>query len=113
MVCGTLPSMAKPPSLPRISVRDSVDEYLTALRRRVAREELSPATLTAYGRDLDEFVALVGADTVLDDIETEDIDNALTRVGAATDRRYSRSAKIGVDGGAQAGRGPHSRARWF
>jgi integrase/recombinase XerD len=105
--------MAKPTSLSRVTVRDSVDEYLTALRRRVAREELSPATVTAYERDLDEFVGLVGADTVLDDIESDDIDTALTRVAAAADRRYTRSAKIGVDGGAQAGRGPHSRARWF
>jgi site-specific recombinase XerD len=69
---------------------------------------LSSTSLTAYVRDLAEFADLVGANTVLDDIE-----KALTRIAQAPDRRYTRGAKIAADGTTPPGRSAHSRARWF
>lgn len=105
--------MAKPPPLERVTVAAAVARYITALERKVARSDLSPATFTAYRRDLVEFVDLVDGDTTLDDLEADDIEAALTVLAKAPDRRYTKGAKISTAGTPTDGRGPHARARWF
>lgn len=105
--------MAEPKALSAVSVRDATLEYLEILERRVVRSQLSATTLHAYRRDLSEFVTLLGADTVLDSIEADHLEVALTTIAKAPDRRYSRGLKIGEDGSTPPGRGPHSLARWF
>src|SRR5690348_11765293 len=105
--------MAAPKPLSRVSVNDAVLEYVEVLERRVMRSDMSEASLSAYKRDLAEFVDLLGADTVLDDVEADHLETALTRIARADDKRYTRSAKIGQDGSKPQGRGPHSLARWF
>lgn len=105
--------MARPKDLVRITVADALAGYREVLERRVARSELSANTLEPYMRDLHEFAGLVGAATIVDDIESDDIERALTRIAAAPDRRYTRGMKLAHDGAAPVGRGAHSRARWF
>ena len=105
--------MAKPPPLTRITAADAVARYLRALERRVTRGDLSSATYKAYSRDLSEFVDLMHPDVILDDIEDDDLESALTIIAKSPDKRFTRSAKLGVDGGLGEGRGPHARARWF
>ncbi|MFC7484456.1 hypothetical protein ACFQX7_36685 [Luedemannella flava] len=104
--------MARPPALARITIGEAVAEYREALERRVARNELAALTFKTYIRDLDEFVALFGADTVLDDVEQDDLDRALTRIAAAP-----TAGTPGVSRSATTAAGPragaHSRARWF
>lgn len=105
--------MAAPKPLSRVTIGDVVPRYLQALERRVARGDLSENTLGIYRRDLTESVDLFGADTVLDDIESDDIEQALTTIARAPDRRFTRGAKIASDGTQPVGRGPHALARWF
>ncbi|MGZ4601237.1 MAG: tyrosine-type recombinase/integrase [Oryzihumus sp.] len=105
--------MASPAFLTRVTVRDAVLQYQESLERRVMRSEMSPTSLHAYTRDLAEFVALLGPDTVLDDVEGDDIEVALTRLAKAPDRRFTKGVKMGQDGSQPQGRGPHARARWF
>lgn len=105
--------MAAPKALSRISVNDAALEYIEALERRVARNDLSEATLNAYSADLREFTEMFGADTVLDDIEADHLDTALTRLSKAPDRRFTKGLKIADDGSTPQGRGPHAQARWF
>ena len=105
--------MASPAALTRISVNDAVLQYQESLERRVMRSEMSPVSLAAYTRDLGEFVALLGADTVLDDVEGDDIEIALTRLAKSPDRRFTKGVKMARDGTQPEGRGPHARARWF
>lgn len=105
--------MAEPKPLSKISVRDATLEYLEVLERRVMRSQLSGTTLHSYHRDLTEFVELLSPETLLDAVEGDDIEIALTRIAKAPDRRYTKGMKIGEDGSTPAGRGPHSLARWF
>lgn len=105
--------VAEPASLSEVTVREATLEYLEVLERRVMRSHLSATTLEAYRRDLTEFTDLLGADTVLDTIEPDDLEVALTTVSRLPDRRYSAGLKIAEDGSTPPGRGPHSLARWF
>lgn len=82
--------MVASPPLTRISVAEAVDRYLTGVRRAVAGKSLSQATAANYERDLAEFVDLVGAETVLDDLTAEDVDDAVLAYGAKPDGRYAR-----------------------
>lgn len=106
-------AMARPKTLNEISVRDATLRYLEVLERRVMRSQLSSSTLDSYRRDLDEFVTLLGSDTVLDHIEGDDLETALTTIANAPDRRYRDGVKIAEDGSTPLGRGPHALARWF
>ncbi|GAA5006464.1 tyrosine recombinase XerC [Actinopolymorpha pittospori] len=96
-----------------MSVHDAVLEYLEVLERRVMRSQLSATTLHAYYRDLTDFTTLLGPDTVLDAIEADHLEVALTTIAKAPDRRYTKGLKIAEDGSTPPGRGPHSLARWF
>lgn len=105
--------MAEPQRLVKVGVEEAVLEYLEVLERRVMRSQLSPTTLDAYRRDLEEFTALLGRETVLDAIEADNLEAALTRIAKSPDRRYTKGVKIAEDGSTPPGRGPHSLARWF
>ncbi|HEY6738730.1 MAG TPA: tyrosine-type recombinase/integrase, partial [Actinopolymorphaceae bacterium] len=105
--------MAEPKRLSKVGVEDAVLEYLEVLERRVMRSQLSSTTLHAYRRDLAEFTTLLGPDTVLDAIEADHLEAALTTIAKSPDRRYTKGVKIAEDGSTPPGRGPHSLARWF
>jgi site-specific recombinase XerD len=90
-----------------------VQAYREVLALRVAMGSLSPATRAAYDRDLAEFVELVGAATVLDDVEADDVELAVVRIAQRPDRRYTRRRKPATGGEPAVGRGLHSRARWL
>ncbi|WP_020576689.1 tyrosine-type recombinase/integrase [Actinopolymorpha alba] len=105
--------MAEPKSLSNVSVKDAIDEYLDVLERRAMRSQLSPTTLHAYRRDLSEFTTLLGPNTVLDAIEADHLEIAMTSIAKAPDRRYTKGLKIAEDGSTPPGRGAHSLARWF
>ena len=94
-------------------MRDAVLEYQEVLERRVVRRELATTSFTAYRRDLAEFETLAGPGTILDDLESDDIEAALTRIAQAPDRRYTRGTKIAGDGSRPPGRNAHSLSRWF
>jgi integrase/recombinase XerD len=108
-----VPAMVEPRALSTVSVHDAVLEYLEVLERRVMRSQLSATTLHAYHRDLTDFTTLLGPDTVLDAIEADHLEVALTTIAKAPDRRYTKGLKIAEDGSTPPGRGPHSLARWF
>lgn len=81
--------MAAPPRIERISVGDAVDAYLRSVASETSRGVLASSTQRSYVRDLEEFRELVGAGTVLDDIEGPDIDEVLVAYQSTPDRRYS------------------------
>ncbi|NYH90497.1 tyrosine-type recombinase/integrase [Actinopolymorpha rutila] len=105
--------MSEPKSASTMTVHDAVLEYLEVLERRVMRSQLSAATLHAYHRDLDDFTTLLGPDTMLDSIEADQLEVALTAIAKAPDRRFTKGLKIAEDGSTPPGRGQHLLARWF
>jgi site-specific recombinase XerD len=102
--------MATPPQLRRLTVTEAVQEYLTSVQRAVLGGSLAVTTQASYARDLTEFVALAGPDTVLDDLSAEDIDDLVLAYAAQPDKRYSRRTKPGPHGAP--GRGPGAQARF-
>ncbi len=105
--------MAAPRSLRRLTVDAALARYSDWLELRVAEGKLRPRTLATYLRDLDDFVEIVGGDTVLDDLEPDDLTTALITYSRQPDRRYSRSAKRPRQPGEEpVGHGEASRARW-
>src|SRR5665213_657458 len=71
-------------------------------------------TVDTYVRDLADFVALVGADTILDDLEATDLATALVTFGNQPDRRYTKTTKATAVGGQRPeGHGKAARARWL
>jgi site-specific recombinase XerD len=104
--------VAAPKPFTPITVGEAVLRYRDTLHLRVATGAMSPATRDAYVRDLTEAAALLGMDTVLDDVEAEDVEYALVRIANAPDRRYTRTRKCGPGGEPAPGRGLQARARW-
>lgn len=76
------------PKLNRITVAEAVEEYMRGVDRGVRGRSLSPATARNYGRDLAEFIDIVGADTILDDLTGADIDDAVLAYGDRPDARF-------------------------
>lgn len=81
--------MVAAPPLVRLSVEDAVQQYLRGVRRAVQGHSLSKATAENYERDLAEFIELVGADTILDDLTASDIDDAVLAYGSKPDARFA------------------------
>lgn len=81
--------MVAPPRLERVTVAQSADEYLSAVRVDTVRGVLSPTTERSYVRDITELVTLLGPDRVLDDVTGADLDDALVRYQADPDGRYA------------------------
>lgn len=80
--------MVAAPQLDRITVGDAVSRYMEGVHRAVRGESLSRATADNYARDLDEFVDIVGAEVVLDDLTGADIDDALLVYASRPDARF-------------------------
>lgn len=103
--------MAKPRHFDPISLTEARNRWERDLHRQAAMNDgkPSPNTIATYLRDVDEMIALTkGGDRPADDIEVEDIEDALMAISQAPDRRYKRTAKAG----GTPGRGVASRARW-
>lgn len=99
--------MVAAPPLDRISVEDAVARYLRGVDRAVRGHSLSPATAANYQRDLGEFVELAGADTILDDLTAEQVDDIVLDYGSRPDQRHK--PKPGV---AAKTRGPGAQTRF-
>ena len=67
--------MVSSPPLSRISVAEAVERYLRGVQRAVSGHSLAATTAQNYQRDLHEFIHLAGADTVLDDLTAEAVDD--------------------------------------
>jgi site-specific recombinase XerD len=105
--------MVAPPQLDRLTVQDAVRRHLQQVDRAVAGKGLAVTTAGNYHRDLAEFAELAGADTVLDDLTAETIDDILVTYAGRPDGRYTRTVKPSVHAGAPApGRGPGATARF-
>lgn len=81
--------MAQPPAPRLVSVHAAVEEYVDALERKTRK---SPNTITAYSRDLNEFVRLLGdvgvtPESPLDNVEAEHVDAVLAAFEAGRDQR--------------------------
>lgn len=103
--------MVSPPPLKRVTVRAAVEEYLKGVARATLSGSLSPATQSNYQRDLAEFVSLVGAEQILDDLTAEDIDDIILAYASRPDKRFTRNQKSNQELGAP-GRGPGAQARF-
>ncbi len=79
--------MVAPPKPVRIPLTAAVDRYLDACRALIPSRTLQSSTVANYSADLHEFVRIVGADIITDDISGEDIDHAVTSYAMTSDRR--------------------------
>ena len=105
--------MAAPRQLQRLTVAEALIRYTEHLQLRVAAGDMRQRTIETYLRDLTDFVAIVGADTVLDDLEATDLATALVTFGNQPDRRYSTTKKPAAPGRRVEGHGRAARARWL
>lgn len=107
--------MARPRDLDRVTTATAIRRYVRYLRdQSLTAGRPSASTIATYQRDLSEFQSLTGGpDRALDDVEHEDIMDALAEIASASDKRYTTSKKPLRDGREQAGRGEQSRARWL
>lgn len=81
--------MVKPPELDRITVDEAVNRFLDRVAARVSIGQRSSQTHETYRRALESFVALVGADRVLDDVTGGDVDAVLAGFARTPDRRFA------------------------
>jgi site-specific recombinase XerD len=85
--------MVAPPRLERVRVEEAADRYLASVAAQTVRGVLAATTQRSYVRDVGEFVRLVGADRVLDDVTGDDVDDVLVRYQTTPDRRYGEAAR--------------------
>lgn len=109
--------MVSSPPLSRLSVAEAVERYLRGVQRAVSGHSLAATTAQNYQRDLHEFVHLAGADTVLDDLTAEAVDDIVLAYGDQPDGRYSSAASAvaagaGAPGGGVKTRGQGAQARF-
>jgi site-specific recombinase XerD len=81
--------MVAPPTLRRLTVAEAVQSYFRDVERRLAAGSLAETTARTYRRDLDDFIRLAGADTILDDLTGADIDDIVVAFRHEPDRRYA------------------------
>ncbi len=81
--------MVAAPPLDRISVGEAGVRYLRNVERAVTGGSLAETTAAYYRRDVEEFVELAGADTILDDLTAEDLDDVMLAFAAKPDGRYA------------------------
>lgn len=109
--------MVSSPPLSRLSVADAVERYLRGVQRAVSGHSLAATTAQNYRRDLHEFVQLAGADTVLDDLTAEAVDDIVLAYGDQPDGRFASAATavaagVGTSGGGVKTRGQGAQARF-
>lgn len=85
--------VVSPPPAQRISLGDAVAEYLRVCGQRRVVGSLAATTLRNYTDDLREFVRLVGADVIADDVDGPMVDDAVVAYGSEPDRRYRDEAR--------------------
>ncbi|WP_113703496.1 tyrosine-type recombinase/integrase [Nonomuraea lactucae] len=115
----------RPAELDRVTVAEAADRYVELVRARTLTGGLSAATAEVYARDAATFVALAGADQVLDDLTGEDVDAILLAFARKPDgRRPSTTgqppssserppaASVGSSVGSSVGQSPSSQARF-
>jgi integrase/recombinase XerD len=88
--------VAAPKRPTRPTVAHAVAKYAESLHRRVAAGRFSPGSLSAYIADLEDFVLLAGAETVLDDLEPEDLEDILAMFSRLPDRRRNSNQASGT-----------------
>jgi site-specific recombinase XerD len=81
--------MVAPPKLRRLTVAEAVQRYFRDVERRLAAGSLAETTARTYRRDLDDFIRLAGAETLLDDLTGSDIDDIVVAFRYEPDRRYA------------------------
>lgn len=87
--------MVAPPKPQRIALGRAVDLYLDSVSAQVTVGRLRQATRDNYANDLRNFVAIIGADVIADDVSGSDVDQAVATFGAGDDLRYRRTQKSG------------------
>jgi site-specific recombinase XerD len=98
------------PTLDRLTVTDAATRYLAGVDRSVRGHTLSPTTAANYRRDLTEFITLAGADTILDDLTSDQIDDIVLAYGDQPDGRYNHPHRVAR--GEIKRRGPGAQARF-
>ena len=99
--------MVAPPTPQRIPLGESVDRYLDSITAQVSVGKLRAATRDNYSSDLKNFIEVLGADIITDDITGEDVDRAVGVFAAGDDKRYTKAEKNG------AGRSPATQKRFY
>ena len=84
--------MAAPPVLDRVSVAQAVERFTATFGRLLVTGSLSATTAVRYRRDLAEFAALAGDDTILDDLSADDLDDIVATYGSQPDHRFTDPA---------------------
>ncbi|WP_436838816.1 tyrosine-type recombinase/integrase [Nonomuraea cavernae] len=110
----------RPAELERVTVAEAADRYVELVRAKSLTGGLSRSTAEVYARDVVTFVALAGAETVLDDLTGADMDAVLLAFARKPDGRRSGATgggapAAGADGGGRAGgasQSPSSQARF-
>lgn len=87
--------MVAPPKPQRILLTEAVDRYLDSVTAQVTVGRLREATRDNYASDLRNFIDALGGEIVTDDITGEDVDRAVSKYGAGTDKRYTKTEKDG------------------
>jgi site-specific recombinase XerD len=77
----------RPADLNRLTVQKSADRYVELVRAKTLTGALSMATAEVYARDVATFVQLAGEETVLDDLNGEDVDAILLAFARKPDGR--------------------------
>ncbi|MDQ1246609.1 MAG: hypothetical protein QG597_977, partial [Actinomycetota bacterium] len=67
--------MVAPPALVRATVAQVITAYGIDVERRLAAGAMAQTTADTYARDLADFLRLAGADTILDDLSGDDVDD--------------------------------------
>ncbi|MCA2184585.1 tyrosine-type recombinase/integrase [Nonomuraea cavernae] len=93
----------RPAELERVTVAEAADRYVELVRAKSLTGALSRSTAEVYARDVVTFVALAGAETVLDDLTGADMDAVLLAFARKPDGRRSAARGGGATGGAGGG----------
>ncbi|MBB5137043.1 site-specific recombinase XerD [Thermocatellispora tengchongensis] len=101
----------RPAELNRLTVVEAADRYVELVRARTLTGALSPATAEVYARDVATFVALAGADRVLDDLDGADVDAVLLAFARKPDGRRAGGADGDEGGGARQSAASQARFR--
>lgn len=80
--------MVSPPPAQRIELGQAVREYLRVCEQKRVVGDLAASTVRNYTDDLREFVQLIGAQVVADDVDGPMVDDAVVAYGKEPDRRY-------------------------
>ncbi len=83
-------TVARPLELRLLTVAQACGEYGVSLHRRVAGGSMSINTLNTYLRDVNDFVRLAGAGTVLDSLTHNDVDDIVVVYSREPDRERSQ-----------------------